>query len=362
MNTFFIPHMNMLVNEGNQVDCACRIKGEHKIYKEKIDKNIKFYDIPFTRNPLNISNLLAFYKLYKIQKENSYDIIHVHTPIASFYTRLLKIFFKEIKMIYTAHGFHFFKGANGLGSRLFYRIEKKLSEYTDVLVTINDEDYNAAKKFSQKKLVKINGVGIDLKEFKIINDIEKKNKIRNSIGINKDDFVLIMVGEHNSNKNQIQLIKAMELLKDEIDNIKAIFIGDGVDIEKNKEYIKNKNIDNCLILGFRKDVCDLINISDILVSLSYREGLPKNVLEGLALGKVILGTNTRGTRDLVNDNGYLVDYANIEQTKEIIKKLYYMDQEVLERLAKSSLINSKNYSINKVLCEMKKIYEIRVEE
>lgn len=353
VNSFFIPHLNMLVDEGYKVDCACKITGEHEVKKDKLRQGIRYFDIPVTRNPLSLKNIKAFYNLYNIQKKERYDIIHVHSPIIGIYTRLLKIFYSNIKMIYTAHGYHFHKESSKLSWILFYNIEKMVSKYTDILITINNEDFEVSKKFKQKKLIKINGVGVDLNEFKAEKNI---GNIRLELGLKEDDFVLIMVGEHNKNKNQIQLIKAMNLLKDNNPKIKAIFIGDGIDIERNRDYIQKNNIDNCMILGFKDNVSEFINASDVLVSLSYREGLPKNVLEGMALGKVILGTDTRGIRDLVINNGYLVECGNIKETKEVIEKLYSLNKEDFNILSEESLKLIRKYDIKNILNDIRKIY------
>ena len=291
VNSFFIPHINMLLSKGYTVDCACKISGEHKIKKYKFIKKIKFYDIPVTRKPFSIDNFKFLYKLYLIQKKNNYDIIHVHSPIAGVYTRLLKIWFKDIKIIYTAHGFHFHKNSSKLNWILFYPIEKLLARYTDVLITINDEDFNITKNFKCKDIRKIPGVGVDFSEFKNI-DTKEKILIRDKINLKTNDFVLIMVGEHNKNKNQIQLIKAMKFLSIRNKRIKALLIGDGEDLQKNKKYIEENNIDNVFILGFRDDVNELVNCSDVLVSMSYREGLPKNIIEGMSVCKPIIATRT----------------------------------------------------------------------
>ena len=145
-----------------------------------------------------------------------------------------------------------------------------------------------------------------------------------------------MVGEHNKNKNQIQLIKAMQILEKDYPKIKAIFIGDGELIEKNKKYIKKNNIKNSMILGFRKDVNDLINVSDVICSLSYREGLPRNILEGMICKKIVLGSNIRGVTDLVDNesNGYIVENTNLMEIVCKIRKIYNLDEKKVHNAEK----------------------------
>lgn len=357
VNSFFIPHINMLLSKGYTVDCACKISGEHKIKENKFIKKIKFYDIPVTRKPFSIDNFRFLYKLYLIQKNNNYDIIHVHSPIAGVYTRLLKICFKDVKIIYTAHGFHFNKNSSKISWMVFYNVEKILSKFTDILITINNEDFRIAKRFNCNKVIKIDGVGVELSEFKEYTEGEKL-KIRKSLNLNEDDFILIMVGEHNKNKNQIQLIKAMEKISNKYRNVKAILIGDGEDIEKNNDYIEKNNVKSVKILGFRDDINELINASDVLVSMSYREGLPKNILEGMAVGKPIIATKIRGNVDLVSDgvNGFLVECGDIEGTISTIENIYKMNYSSFKKMESESKKIVKKYDVNKILDSLSKIY------
>ncbi|MGL4875400.1 MAG: glycosyltransferase [Clostridium sp.] len=355
INSFFIPHINMLQNEGYVVDCACKIEGEHPIKKEKFNKKLKFFDIPFTRSPLSLNNIKALMKLNKIQKCEKYDVIHVHSPIAGIYTRLLKLKYPKVKFIYTAHGFHFYKGSSKLSWLVFGNIERIISRLTDILVTINTEDYETAKKFHCSDVRYIKGVGVDSKEFKIL-DEKEKIKIRELLGFKKEDFILIMVGEHNKNKNQIALIKAMEKINNK--QIKAILIGDGEDIEKNKKYIKEKNIDNVFILGFRNDVNELINISDGIISLSHREGLPKNLLEAISIGKLGIVSNIRGNKDIITEkyNGYTTTTDDYDLTKEKIEELYNMSNEEKDKFSNNSKVRYKEFELENILEDLKKLY------
>lgn len=355
INSFFIPHINYLQENGFIVDCACKISGEHCIEKNKFKRVPKFFDIPFTRTPIHYKNIVALFKLIKLQKKERYDIIHVHSPIAGIYTRLLKIFYSDIKMVYTAHGFHFYKGSSKISWIIFGNIEKLFSKLTDTLITINNEDFEVAKTFKCNDVRKINGVGVDFSEFKTM-DKETKIKLRESVGVEIDDFVLIMVGEHNKNKNQIQLIKAIEDIEKINPKIKAILIGDGELLEENKRYISDNNIKNVKVLGFRKDVNEMINISDVLISMSYREGLPKNVIEAMACSKPLILTDIRGNRDLVmnNKNGFIVNVGDIEHTKKAIIKLYNIEN--IDYLGNKSLEYSKIYDVNLIVQEISKCY------
>lgn len=354
INSFLVPHIEMLLENGYKVDCATCI--DKNVNQVLINKGVKIFNIPFSRSPLSFGNIKAFKELIKLQKENQYDIIHVHTPIASIYGRLLKLKFKNLKTIYTAHGYHFFKGGAKIGWIIYYPIEKIMAKLTDVTININKEDYEITKKrLKPKKCYLVNGVGLDLNHYKPLSK-EKQESKRKELGLEKDDFVIIMIAELNENKNQIQFIKAMELLKDRYPNIKAISVGEGHKFEELQKEINNRGLkNNFKLLGFRTDINELINISDIGILLSYREGLPRNIMELMANGKKVIATNVRGCRDLVcNENiGSLVEVGDFEETARSIEKFYLTSFNNKNNILKEV----KRYSISSILTELIFVYD-----
>lgn len=353
VNAFLIPHIEMLIDNEYEVHCACSIDKE--IDKRLIKKGIDIHNISFSRNPLSLDNLKAFKELIKIQKENKYDMVHVHTPIASIYGRLLKLKFKKLKTIYTAHGYHFLKNGPMIGWVLYYPIEKIMAKLTDVTININQEDFEITKnKLKPKKSYLVNGVGLNLDEYSSLGK-DKKSKKRENLGLEEEDFVVIMIAELNENKNQIQLIKAMELLKDKYQNIKCLIVGEGDKLQDLREEVKNRELEkNIIFLGFRTDINELINASDIGVLLSYREGLPRNLMEIMANGKRIVATNIRGNRDIVCNDfiGSLVEIGDFETTAKAIENCYLTsanEEKILKEV--------KNYEISSVLEELKFIYK-----
>lgn len=299
-------------------------------------------------------------QLIKIQKKEQYNIVHVHTPVASLFGRLLKLFYPKLKTIYTAHGYHFLKGGPKIGWLVYYPIEKVMAKFTDVTITINQEDYDiTVKKLKPKKIYLMNGVGLDLSQYRILPE-EENFKKRKELGLSEDDFVIIMIAELNENKNQIQLIKAMELLKDNYPNIKALIVGEGYKWDKLQQEVKSGGLNKQVqFLGFRSDVNELINISDIGVLLSYREGLPRNLMELIVCGKKIIGTNIRGCRDLITheDIGELVNIGDVQETSLKIKKCFD-DRNNFTKI-NQSIISQYDY---RLICEnLLKIYKGEIE-
>lgn len=354
INAFLVPHIERLIEEGYSVDCACCI--DKPVNENLIKKGVKVYDIPFSRNPLNPKNFKAYKMLVEIMKQNNYEIVHVHTPVASVYGRLLKFKFKNLKTIYTVHGFHFFKGAPKINWMIYYPIEKIMAKFTDVIITINEEDYNMAKTFNIKETYKIDGVGIDLNCYN--SSLYDKSEERKKLNLNDDEFVILMIAEVNKNKNHIQIINAVEKLVRKGKKVKLLCAGDGVMFDEVCKLVEDRNLDEYIkMLGFRTDINELIASCDIGVLMSYREGLPRNIMELMAFGKPVIGTNIRGIRDLIEDgkNGFLVDVGDVDQTVSAVECLMD-DSDKFGFMSINASEMIEKYSVEAIMDEVMKVY------
>ncbi len=346
INAFHIPYLKWFKEQGYEVHVAS--KGNEKI--EYCDRH---FNLPFERFPFKSNNIKAYKELKKIIDNNKYDIIHCHTPVGGVLTRLSarKARKKGTKVLYTAHGFHFFKGAPLLNWLIYYPVEKICARWTDCLITINEEDYQLAKKKlnKAKQIEYVHGVGVNSAEFKkgILNN-EKKEQLRKSLGINKDDFVIIYPAELSNRKNQGMLIRAIKLIHEEKrKKIKVLLPGKD---SKNGEYQQLANSlgvsEQILFLGFRNDIADLLQISDLEVSTSKQEGLPVNIMETMFSGVPIIATNCRGNRDIVDN---LVEIGEDELLSQKIEDAMINKQKYICK------INEK-YELKNVMSEMEKIY------
>ena len=357
INAFLVPHIKYLIENGYKVDIATNVDVE--INKELLDIGVRVFDIPFQRNPLSINNKKAYKEIQELQDKEQYDIVHVHTPVASFVTRYALRKEKNLKMVYTCHGFHFYKGGSPLNWILFYPIERIAAKWTDHLITINSEDFKVASKFKLRRngqASKMHGVGIE-KEKYVVENFDK-SLYRKSLGLNEDDFVILVLAELNKNKNHIQLIKTMSLLKDKYPNIKAIFAGTGpLEDDIKNEIIKNGLEGRISLLGWRNDVKELINSSDIVGLFSKREGLGKCLLEAMICGKCVIATNTRGPRELIEQsvNGFMFEIDDIESTAKSIEKIY-RNNNLMSRFEENVVSTANKYLLESVLEELSCIY------
>lgn len=324
---------------------------------ELINRNICINEVEFNRNPLSKNNLKAYKKLKEIIRHNKFDLIHCHTPIAAMLTRFASRNARKLgtKVIYTAHGFHFYKGAPLKNWLLYYPIEKWMARYTDVLITINKEDYARVKnKFKAKRVEYVPGVGIDLERFNKVK-IDKDLK-RNELDLSKDAFVILSVGELNKNKNHEVVLKAIAKINNPI--IHYVICGQGQLEGYLKKLSKDLGIINQVhLLGYRKDIAEIYKVTDIFVFPSYREGLPVALMEAMANGLPVVCSKIRGNSDLIEDGygGYLVEPTNVHGFAEYIERLI-SDAQLRKNLGSFNLKKAGKYAIENVALQMKRIY------
>ena len=292
---FLVPHIKEMEKNGYYVECASSITGDF-FYNLKSKYGIKMNEIPFDRSPYDLKNVKAYKLLCDLIKVKKFDTIFCHEPVGGAMGRIAghKC---NCKVIYMAHGFHFFKGAPK--SRvIYYWVEKLLSYYTDVLITINQEDYNAALKFKEKKCYKINGIGVDTSKF--CKDDSFRDYLNNEFDLAGDAVKLLSVGELIPRKNHEVVIRALAKLKES--KIYYFIAGDGEIKTELDKLVKTLKLEkNVFLLGYRTDIRQLCNSSDIFVMPSVHEGLSVALMEAMGCGKPIVCSNIRGNVDLIDD-------------------------------------------------------------
>jgi len=358
---FHMPFIKELKKHGCEVHAAFKDNSADKkgLDLSEIDR---VFEVPFSRSPYSRSNIAAYGKLKKIIEENEYDAVHCHTPMGAVVARLAAVNARKkgTKVIYTAHGFHFYKGASKRNWLLFYNAEKFLTRYTDCLITINKEDYALSKaKFGNiKKIYHVNGVGVDISRFHSVEEGERL-KLRAEYGYCADDFLLIYPADFCERKNQYMLFDTLKLLLEKHGDFRLLLPGLEEKAQPFIEYAKQLGVyDNIDILGYRRDIDRLVGMCDVSVSSSRQEGLPINLIEAMAIGNAIVATNVRGNNDLVEngENGFLVPLDDCEAMARYILKLYDSPQ-----LCRTFKENNKKmvekYSVRNVIADMTEIYK-----
>lgn len=355
---FHIPYLKMFQEMGWETAVAAR-----NDYENPADCVIPYcdvyYDIKFERNPLNPKNLEAYRELKRILDEGEYDLVHCHTPVGGMLTRLAagSARKKGSKIFYTAHGFHFYQGAPLLNWLVYYPLERWMARKTDVLITINQEDYQRAKHFPAKQVVYIPGVGVDLQRF--APDRAARLAKRKELGLGEEEFALLSVGELIPRKNHALVLEALARLRQEgkLEKIRYLICGRGkIEAELRQKAEALGVADRVAFLGYRKDVPQLCNACDLFVFMSLQEGLPVALMEAMACGLPVVCSRIRGNTDLVESgvNGEILD-STPEALAESIQRLR-LDPVRRERYAASAGHTVQAYDLQNVREQMKKVY------
>jgi glycosyltransferase involved in cell wall biosynthesis len=257
------------------------------------------------------------------------------------------------RVFYTAHGFHFYKGAPKLNWMVYYPLEKFCSRYTDKLITINKEDYNLAKeKFRAGEVCHIPGVGVDLSRFENVQ--VDRNAKRREIGVPEDAILFTSVGELSTRKNHRLVIRALSEIPNT--NIHYAIVGKGDLFEELNSTVKELNLsDRVHFLGYRSDIAEIYKATDVCCFPSIQEGLPVALMEAMACALPVVCSNIRGNVDLIDQNrGVLFDPYSVDQCSSALIAILNCDTNQMGARNKERV---KNYSIENIIEKMKKLYE-----
>ena len=348
---FHIPYLKMFKEHGWETAVAAR-----NDYENPDDCVIpycdSYYDIPFERSPIKPGNITSYKKLKKIIDEGAYNILHCHTPVGAMIARLAAIQARKkgTRVIYTAHGFHFFKGAPLLNWLIYFPVEWICSFMTDTLITINQEDYAFAKKHMHAKQIEyVPGVGIDLNKFGASSD--NISEMRKSFGIPEDKVWILNVGELIPRKNQESLIRAVAAIPE----IYLTIAGRGELQEQLENLIKELHLEKRVrLLGYRNDVSDLCEAADIFAFPSFQEGLSVALMEAMACAKPVVCSAIRGNTDLIDpEGGVLFDPHSIEEIRKAMFMVLTRDRVAMGR---HNAVRIRHFDLSVVLEQMQTIY------
>jgi glycosyltransferase involved in cell wall biosynthesis len=337
--------------------------GLNRSYAEDLEcenkYDIKFYNQNIYRSVLDFKNNYVAYKnLMTLLNKEKFDVIHCNTPIGGFLGRICGKKTGVNKILYTAHGFHFYKGAPLINRTIFKWVEMWLAKYTDAIITMNEEDYQAAQKFKLRnngKVYYVPGVGVDTEMYQL-KDVSS-DELRNSLGLSSEDVVLISMGDLIDRKNYATSIKAIAKANNE--KLHFLICGKGPNLDVLKKIVSDLGVEEQIhFLGFRTDIKELLTIADIFLFTTYQEGLPRSMMEAMSAGLPCIASKIRGNVDLIQEGigGLLRHPDDLEGFGEAIN-LLASDKELREKMKASNLETIKKFDVENVKKEMKKIYE-----
>ncbi|OXM85224.1 glycosyltransferase family 4 protein [Paenibacillus rigui] len=351
---FHLPYMKWFQEQGWEVHVAANGTMELPYVDQR-------HVLPIQRSPFKWLNKKAYHELKSIIEHHGFDMLHCHTPMGGVLARLAarKARKRGTKVIYTAHGFHFCKGAPLLNWLVYYPIEKLLSYVTHCLITINEEDYKLAvrRRFRSERIERVHGVGVDTERFKPLPESAKYEE-RNRLGYKSDDFLMFYAAEFNRNKNQQLLIHALALIKDEVPQAKLLLAGAGPLQQSCRELAVSLGVGSMVeFLGYRNDIDRLLPLCDIAVSTSLREGLPVNIMEAMACGLPVVATENRGHSELIKHqvNGYVIQGLDTGNFAARLRELA-QSQRLRRQLGLENRRLITKYSLEQVGRELTGIY------
>lgn len=360
---FNMDNIDILLKKGCQIDIACNFENTSVWSTEKISnfkkqllaRNIGCMQIDFGRKPKEVQkHVRAYSQLRKIINKNKYSIIHCHTPVAAAITRLVAAKYRKtgLKVIYTAHGFHFYSGANLISWCLIFPIEWIFSWVTDVLITINEEDYERAReKLHAKKIEYIHGVGVNVSKFERVLDYCGMDK-KTELNLEETDKLLLSVGELSGDKNHQIVIKALSKINNE--KIHYAIAGCGTTERELRKLSIELGVEKQVhLLGFREDIRELLWSADVFVFPSISEGLPVALMEAMAAKIPIICSSCRGNVDLIKDKRYLFDWNSCDQLIQDLEFAFGTDN---SRYVDENSNRLKLFGLYNVSNEMKRIY------
>lgn len=349
---FHLPYIKRLQEKGYEVELVSTGNVDFTGIAQR-------HNIIFGRTPLKLQNIKAFLQLRKLLR-NYYDIIYFSTPVVGAVGRMALIGKKRGRVIYSAHGYSFYKG-NPEGNGKYIFIEKNLCRLTDCIFTMNREDYEAVLqlKFPCKEIYNVDGVGIDTSVFYKCTQ-EEKSALRKKYGYADDTFIMIYPAELTERKNQTLLFKALQELIKKYTNVRLLLAGTGAMMKEYQQIVSDMNLNTYVeFLGYRNDIKDLLKASDILFASSTNEGLPINIIEGLASGLPVVATATRGQTDLIKNgcNGFLFGLNEYPRAADCISTLIE-NHEVYEKMAYNAIDSAKKFDTKNVVEQYDKIWGI----
>ncbi len=365
---FETENVRILKGMGYTVHYAANMREPPYLSEEERLRNLGLvlHPIDIARSPFMIeNNQKALGQILRIIRSNSIRLIHCHTPVGGVLGRLAgKLSPQKPFVIYTAHGFHFYHGAPLLNQLVYRGVEKTLAPLTDVLITINEEDYRSAQKFRLKKggkLYKIPGTGLNLERFSPLSP-EHRLENRKKLHIKENDFFLLSVGELNQNKNHQVVLKALYQMKERGDLLSSLrygICGDGFYRETLQRWIKEMGLEQVVTLyGYCQNIPEILGCADAFLFPSIREGLGMAGLEALAMGIPVLAADNRGTREYMEHkrNGLIFRYDDMESLIEGISMLRRMSPGEKAMMRKHCLNSVRPFALRYTSAMMQRIY------
>jgi len=355
LEVFHLPYIKWFNENGYCIDLAA--ENRNNILFPNTNH---FFNILFPRSLFSRELFKSYKELKRVIHQGQYHLIHCHTPIPSFLTRLAARHSRKkgTKVLYTAHGFHFYKGAPLVNWVLYYTAVYILSYYTDGIITINKEDYGYVhEKMLNKESYCIKGIGINTLKFQGYPK-QKSNILMKSIGVDKTDFILLYIAEFINRKNHKFIIECIKSLKERIPTVCILFVGSGPLVNEMVALSKDLGVEKYIrYLGFQSNVEQFISIADIGISSSRHEGLGLGLAEEMFCSLPVVATFDKGHKELIDNgiNGFMYAHGDKNGFVDYVVKLYNSPS-LRMCMGREAHKKAQDFTIDKSLISMEGIY------
>jgi len=357
---FLLPYARHFRAQGWRVDGAAAGITDSQECRKSYDHT---FEMPWSRNPLNPRNLIAAVgRIRALAKNGNYDIVHVHTPVAAYITRCALGRMKYrlgLKVVYTAHGFHFHPGGNPVANVVFLALEKSAGRLTDRLIVINRSDWNSALIHGivpSEHVIHIPGIGVELKDYDPARvNGDSIDNFRSSISLNRESPLFLMVAEFHSGKRHIDALKAFQGVRADAH---LAFAGTGTLLGKIEDQARRMGIEKRIhFLGYRKDIPILMRSSVATILPSVREGLARSVMESMCLGTPVIGTDIRGIRELLEKGGGILVPPRSPIALSMAMNWVLDHRDEAKAMGRKGRENMADYNLARVLRLHEELYE-----
>lgn len=352
--------IKLLKNMGYEIHTATNMYEDEWLRDDgKLDYlDLHKHQIDFPRRPFSKQSFLSYKQVKDLLDAENFDLMHCHTPVAAAIARAAarRSRKKGLKVIYTCHGFHFHKTSPKKYWMMFYPIEYLMAFYTDVIITINREDFHVAQKFHAADKRYIPGVGVDTS---YISDRKvDQNALRAKFQIPQDAFLVLSIGELSDRKNHEVIIRA--IANSNLDNVYYLICGAGEKLQELQNLCHKLDMaEKVIFTGYltHEEIIDLCHICDIGALPSKVEGLGLAGIETLAAGKPLVASNIHGINDyVINDiTGISCAPDDVGSFSDAIKKLKN-DSAYYQKCSANAKKVAKRFDISKSKEEMERIY------
>lgn len=359
LEAFLVPFADHFRSRGWTVDAAAAGASGNPLVMRHFDR---VWDMDWSRRPLDPENLGALSQIREMALERQYDLVHVHTPVASFLTRFaLKDLRAQgsLRMVYTAHGFHSHPGGDPLKNRIFATLERVAARWTDALVVINHDDERLARQLGlagKSKLYYMPGIGVDLPTYSRESvPVAEVESVRQRLGLEPDGALLLMIAAFDPGKRHVDLLRAFKAVHRP--GLHLAFAGTGPTLQSVRELTAELGLaDSVRFLGQRSDIPVLLAAATVLVHPSAREGLPRSILEAMAMGTPVVGTDIRGTGELLTGGaGWLVDVGDVAGLAAAVSQAL-ADPELRRERAAQARLRVSRYALPRVIALHDELY------